>query len=563
MKRQSAGGGFPHHTALDCGTTDSSDNEEDGTFQPHVPTIKSYDSPGGRKRVWRRKRKSSQSKEDKVKESSGFLDRVQNSDLLARRESLPPLNSLMTTTHAPHHLSKHNPSTHSLLDEPAVLDTFSRDSTPRPRHPTTPLAPDGSFSPEVTELIESVRHPRGHRRNGSNGSLRTHKRQGSSGSTASSKGVFADTMPLRPQSRSSTNLNNTPVRPQCGTNLSSSRVSTAHSSKRGSLEHTPSRRGSGSGIPYSKMDSSDSESSSYKESNISTSVGIGSGLQDSVANHSTGEDSSGNMGSKSSIEDKKSSPKATSHQGLYSNESSMDTHGSDGDGHDADGESTSDGYENRFDRFSGTEPNETTESNIESSVASPSQAESDELTSCSTPDITESDITSSLIPKIHSSRTDYKNVTVMSTTVSSHPPPPTNERGSPGTTHKTDLFVSGNMLTYAPQIVHSNSWQELTPPSNTHSKVQVSSMVSQFENSGPQSTEPTSSTSLTIPVHIRRVQSPERKDDSKWTCLVILILEPFTYYCSGELVTLISGLLTRYLSPLHSRWLCNANHSQA
>ena len=32
------------------------------------------------------------------------------------------------------------------------------------------------------------------------------------------------------------------------------------------------------------------------------------------------------------------------------------------------------------------------------------------------------------------------------------------------------------------------------------------------------------------------MQSPERKDDSKWTCLVILILEPFTYYCSGELL---------------------------
>ena len=158
----------------------------------------------------------------------------------------------MTTTHAPHHLSEHDPSTHSLLDEPAVLDTFSRDSTPRPRHPTTPLAPDWSFSPEVTDLIESVRHPRGHRRNGSNCSLRTHKRQGSSGSTTSSKGVFADTMPLRPQSRSSTNLNNSPVRPQCGTNLSSS--------------------------------------------------------QDSVANHSTGEDSSGNVGSKSSSTEDKKSP---------------------------------------------------------------------------------------------------------------------------------------------------------------------------------------------------------------------------------------------------------------
>ena len=137
----------------------------------------------------------------------------------------------------------------------------------------------------------------------------------------------------------------------------------------------------------------------------------------------------------------------------------------------------------------------------------------------------------------------------MSTTVSSHPPPPTNERGSPGTTHKTDLFVSGNMLTYTPQIVHSRSSHPLTTP---------------IENSGPQSsTEPTSSTSLTIPVHIQRVQSPERKDDSKWTCLVILILEPFTYYCSGELVTLISGLLTRYLFPLHSRWLCNTHFSQA
>ena len=54
-----------------------------------------------------------------------------------------------------HHLSEHDPSTHSLLNEPAVLDTFSLDSAHMPKTPDhIPCTKyNGSFSSEVAELI--------------------------------------------------------------------------------------------------------------------------------------------------------------------------------------------------------------------------------------------------------------------------------------------------------------------------------------------------------------------------------------------------------------------------
>ena len=203
---------------------------------------------GGKKRVWRKRRRqsNSNSKEEKMKDS-GFLEKIQNSDRLTRRQSLPPLTNLLTSQLSQHSGMDHTPSSPALLDESVIggvegEGVVSRDSTPRPKHPETPITPNGSFSPEVSELIESLKHPsRHHRRNGSNGSQRimTHRRQGSNGSVTSGRGLSLEATPLRSPN---------PI--------------SASSSKRASVELSTSRRGSGSGVPYSRMDTFSSMSDS-------------------------------------------------------------------------------------------------------------------------------------------------------------------------------------------------------------------------------------------------------------------------------------------------------------
>lgn len=462
MKR----GGFPGNVdtpPLVC--SDSSDDQQDGTPVPGSATPwgeKGADSavtPHACGRRKRRRRKQSNSKDEKGRDSA-FLDKVQSSDLLARRQSLPPLLTLQVA-----HDLERNPSTSTLLDETGPQDRLSRDSTPRPKHPDTPITPNGSFSPEVSELIESVRYPLKHRRNGSNGSARMmHRRQGSNGSAASFKGHSHEATPIR------------------GTN-----PSTATSSKRNSAELltqlnlSSSRRESGSGIPYSKMDVSDSNFCAEQPNESTTNNGaqVPFPSQDGAAppHHPKGH-----------VKD------------VCSNESSMDTHES---GNEADAESTSDCYE-KFGGLSGTEPNETTaESNFESSAASPSQAESDELTS----DIMESSMAANLIPM----------------TRSKAPLPPLAYLGH-DLSHdkfsgKTTLGLGTNSLTTPTSATPTSPMPILaTPTVEYHGNHQVATLVSQFEqNLLTEDSEAASETSLTglvsIPVHIRRQQSQDRQDD--------------------------------------------------
>ena len=443
-------------------------------------------SKGGKKRVWRKRRRqsNSNSKEDKPKES-GALERIQNSDHPSRRQSLPPLTNLLTSQLS--HRSSgtildHTPSTPTLLDESPIKGTaeeggVSRDSTPKPKHPDTPITPNGSFSPEVSELIESLKHPsRYHRRNGSNGSQRimTHRRQGSNSSCTSGRGISLEATPLR----------------------SPNSVS-APSSKRASTELPSSRRESASGtIPYSKMDSfsSPSDSENVKESSKLTpsSSGIHVPFPKPVPVGASGT----RMEVRKSLFPRE--PVASSVKEIYSNESSMDTHGSDPEegGNEADGESTSDGYENRFDQLSGPEPNETTESYIESSnsVTSPpsssAHAESDDVTSCSTPDLSER---SNLIPKTHSANSKVWNQNPVS--LSHHIPDLTSTFG-----------------------LKSNK-SELVTPTSTNDAVIVPPLELPLDSDEEYDVEgsPTGLTGLTIPLHIRRsYDSPRQKDDGKW-----------------------------------------------
>lgn len=426
----------------------------------------------------RRKRRQSNSKdEQQQKPNSGFLEKIQTSDLLTRRQSLPPLTNLplhLSSPH-PHDDPDHDPATPThLLDEQDGPTTRSRDSTPRPhKQPDTPITPNGSFSPEVSELIESVKR---HRRNASNGSIRSHRRQGSNGSVASCGGVGGRGLSLEA----------TPLRGSNGT---------APSSKRGSKDlssHASSRRGSNSGtggIPYTKMDS-DSD-------NPDGGVGVpfqrpGGGSGCGLTGHPPVEHAA----------------LAGTKDGIYSNESSMDTHGSDGEGNEADAESTSDGYENRFDQFSGTEPNETAESNLES--PSLGEVESDETTSTSVPDGTESNMTTSLIPRIHSKKQNSLVPTLPIFSLGT---------GLPGDiSHDDELVSRDNALSLEQYMA--------TPTSDLHGDShQVAMLVSRFEQSWPgggegETTDAVSDSSLTglvsIPVHIRRQHTPERQDDGKY-----------------------------------------------
>ena len=375
MKRHSVGGAFTGHLGTpprDSPSSDSSEEEVDGGSGTHhhgpmasaaAAEKATADSAGtplsgwGKKKVWRRKRRQSGSKDDKLTNGTGFLDKVTNSDRLTRKQALPPLNTIAASlSHDP----DCDPATPT-LDDP--LDTGSRESTPRPKNSGTPLTPNGTFSQEVSELLDSVRHPR---RNVSGSSTRAHRRQGSNGSFVS--GCSLETTPLRGHS--------TPT--------------TAVSSKRASIEPISSRRGSNSGVPYTRMDSSSSESNSGQPEHIPISA-----TAVPFPKQSPGRPCRDGNEPEALLKD------------LYSNESSMDTqHESDGQGHEADRESASDGCENQFYHLStsGTEPNET-----QSSAPSPSLAESDELTSSSAPDMSapNTDVTGNPLPKTHSEVSGY------------------------------------------------------------------------------------------------------------------------------------------------------------
>lgn len=461
MKRQSAGGVFPSHMdtpPIDNQSSDSSDDQEDAPgpagLKMTTPTSKmekacdaGTPSSWGKRKIWRRKRWQGQGgnsnpKDDQKAKESVFLDKIQTGDCLARRQSLPPLSNFAPfTTH--HDLDHNNPSTATLLDEAAALDVGSRDSTPRPQYTPTSIAPNDSFPPEVSELIESVRHPYRHRRNDSNGSARMHKRQGSNGSAASGRGLSLEATPLRSYSTFDPS----------------------------STELSVSRRGSNSTVPYSKMDTTDSGSNSEQPENLPAD-GVEVPFQKLVPRVKPGD------GAPSYLSVGHVTGDHLVARDIYSNESSVDTHGSDGEGNEADAESTSDGGENRLIQFSSTEPNETTES-----AASP---ESDELTSCSTPDTVESvsDVTSNLIP----------------------------------TTQSTLIFGQSHDLAHDTVPRHQTPDHSImaTPNHPSTASYDVAMLVSQPELEADTSSE-TRQSGLTIPVHIRRQQILEQKDDGKFS----------------------------------------------
>lgn len=470
----------------DLSDTTSSDDgdQEDGPFPGAVSNLKGGASQevgtptscggGRRKKMWRKRRKPSNSKDDE--KDSGFLDKVQGSGNLARRQTLPPLQNVSPPSHLTL-LEQQEPLTSTLIESVTILDSVSKDSTPGPGHtpstatgghtplsgfPDTPiLSNNGDYSPEISELLQSLKHSRrhSHRRNLSNGSIRTHRRVGSSGSATSFKGLEPAQLNSC-HSRSGSNLN---------------------TSKRGStdLDTSRSRRGSsGSGILYSKMDSNSDMDSDSNDKNSSAPIqrlDLGSEQPDKDASSPTLH-SAGDVNSR----------------GLYSNEeSSLE---SDGQGHDADGETTSD--ENRFDRCSGTEPNETTESNMESSAASPSQGDSEDVTSCSTSDILESDLTTNLIPKLHTN-TNHR------TSSNSRPDQSLHENlrhPAADQSHDTNRLPHKSATHY----LTATPTQPTTPPSDHHSNHQVAMLVSHFESNPSFASEGEDADTMSIPLHIQR-----------------------------------------------------------
>lgn len=468
IKRHSVGGAFTSHLDTpprDCPSSDtSSDNEVDGSCA-HRAVMAAVEknaagsgtpvSGWGKKKAWRRKRRQSNSKDDKP-HLVGFLEKVTNSDLLTRKQTLPPLNTLATAVSS--HDLDCEPATPN-LDNPGPPDTGSRESTPRPTNSGTPITPDGSFALEVSELLESVRHPH---RNVSNSSTRAHKRQGSNGSFA---GCSLETTPLRGHS--------TPT--------------TAISSKRASIELVSSRRESSSGVPYTRMDSLSSESNSEKPDVSPISITAvpfpkqGDGEVRPTPRH----------------------PTIAKDATVYSNDSMDTQHESDGQGHEADGESTSDGCEKRFYRFStsGTEPNETQESNIESSAPSPSLAESDDLTSSSAPDVV-SRVSANPLPHTRSEVSGYGSQTGFPDVL--RLPSLSNQSQLEGWSHDT-----------TPTPTKKDSAGRHGSTSLGDSMMMSSAEYSQlYSFDEPDASLETSLTGFTMPFHLRRL---ENHDDGKYS----------------------------------------------
>jgi len=307
-----------------------------------------------KKKVWRRKRRQSACKEDKAAREGGFSEKLVSSNRLARRQSLPPLTNMspnLTVPQPPHQ----NLGKVEIRDvEVTAPQDVSRDSTPRPSHSHTPISPNGTLSPEVTELIDSVRNSFRH----------SHRRRGSTGSVEKS-------LRAKPGSKTAS-LEASPLK----TNLQAHQLS-SHQQQQPLSRLTSEQLGASSfsrhspdgSISYLNLSSSDEEQpatprhqfdDAHKEAELDNTMDVaGDG---SVVEHLRGAASAG----------------------TYSNDSSPDTHGSDNEeeGNDADAEFTSDGAsENIFGQFSGTEPNDT---------ASPSsQVDSDELTSRSNPELSD------------------------------------------------------------------------------------------------------------------------------------------------------------------------------
>lgn len=388
MKRHSVTGQLPVHleqTLVESPFTDTTTEDEVDSHPDHIrqhsspsryipssgPKMEratSFDISRGRKRPFRRKRRISGTKEEAAGPTT--LD----PDMMDSKQTLLPAAS-HSPSHSPPLLPQQQttPTREPSRGELLIGHCTSGESTPRvPQTHELPITAEGDLSPAVAQFLDSVKKHPAHihhnvRRSNSNSSLRTHRRQGSNGSTHSFRN------PSSP-------LSGSPIKgpSQCNSTSSLSK------SRRAPREHTPSRRGSGSSIQYTKLDSSSSEEDDKEHE---------TGTQSSDHNTATTSEGQSFISRlKSQANETQSSSTgqqrghfSSSHRDLYSNESSCDAQCSDG-GHDADGES--DG--NSLDLLSEHEPNE---SNLESLH----NVESSDVTS-TTPDILDSDSTLSLIP---------------------------------------------------------------------------------------------------------------------------------------------------------------------
>ena len=223
--------------------------------------------------------------------------------MLARKKSLPPLTSLSPPHPPPSRLSSEpvfpftNAETQQLLN-PAEDDEHSDKQDKA-------LTPGGSFSPGVTELLQSFKLT--HRRTGSNGSgqsFKSHRRQGSNGSARS----------FRNEMRGDSQMG-TPLKAVSRSNSACS--AQRNPSHKSSTEHTPVHDLSTSSIPYSKVDMSDSDNEEHSTGTHSSTLDL---QTTTPASNSQGGDFVATTCSQSQRRNRD----------MYSNESSADTPGSDG-----------------------------------------------------------------------------------------------------------------------------------------------------------------------------------------------------------------------------------------
>ena len=405
VRRHSLSGQLPvnlEQSFFDTQSSDTTDDEVDShpnhhTRDPSSPgrcgsgpkteqvTSSDMSTPRGRpKRLWRRKRRYSNTKEETGQ--TMLNPELSNSKqaLLSRSPSQSPSHSLTLIDKPFPQQQTTPPREYNSSKELVVNHPASGESTPRlvSESHELPITEDGDVSPAVAQFLESIKRPthmltHGVRRSSSNGSIRTHKRQGSNGSTHSYNVVPSP-------------LSASPVKgpSQCNSNSSLSKSRRA----RPIVDHIiSSRRESSSGVQYSKLDSSSSgeddkeheTGTQSSDHNTTTTTSDGQSLLPRFKPMRSQSNEVQSLSQQRSI-----SPGRE----LYSNESSGEARCSDG-GHDADGES--DG--NSLDLLSELEPNE---SNLES-LHSPSNVEESSDITSTTPDIQDSDFaSSSLTPKV-------------------------------------------------------------------------------------------------------------------------------------------------------------------
>ena len=353
IKRSSSSTAYPH----DHRHSDSTEDEQlasrfTGDHTPKLDPKKETATPkSDRKRYIRRKRRSGARH---TSEGQGFLDKVTNNDL-TRRQSLPPLQSLIPPPH-----TTHTPSL-AILTPPdeekyilLKLDLQSQDSPPEDLPDgTAAISPGGTLSPGVTELLERVPSLR---RTDSNGSTKSRRRGSRNGSP----------------------LNLSPVKRQVsgatGFYYNCPLPSAASSSRRASNKTTPVHE---SIIPYSKLGMSDfSSESTENETGTTHSSAIAGNITSTTTSTYDDDHVPARKRNSDTLREEDFDPTTivnveASLRSICSNESSIGTRASDG-GNDADSESN-----NGDDPLSEFETAETNDSTL-GSAPSPSVPDSDD-----------------------------------------------------------------------------------------------------------------------------------------------------------------------------------------